>query len=296
MSFCLVETSWSLSRFLVIAHMVSIVARSGEFPGQGKTRIPFDSKCLEDFLLVCHGALSCCSIPSPFGNFSTSSGMILVLMTCTYWSEFIIPSQTCKHPVPAAEKHPQNMTFAGCLTFWFKCPGDKGSLCARPVNLLWDPCTIKWLSSVNKTFLHRSTVHERCCLAHDNLFFFNCDVSNCFLTGRLEILPFLKSTLLTVLVLTSKPKLTLCWFEVINGRRWFSESSIRSSLLVSFFFLPHLFFRVGDVQPFFCVAGNDAANRRRVDPNFVCNTSLGHRRELVQSDNLAALARRYVHP
>ncbi len=88
--------------------MFSIAERSGLQTGQFSTRTLLLRSHTVVIAAVCGFALSC-------WNTHHLEGSICCSKTFTYLSAFIVPSKTCKLPIPYALMHPHNIRDAG---FW----------------------------------------------------------------------------------------------------------------------------------------------------------------------------------
>ncbi len=109
---------------------------------------------------VCGFVLSC-------WNTCRLEGSICCSKTFIYLSAFIVPSKTCKLPIPYALMHPHTIRDAG---FWTECwwhAGRSPSSLARRTRRPWFPTRISNLdSSDHRTLFHFETVHFKRALAH----------------------------------------------------------------------------------------------------------------------------------
>ena len=125
------------------------------------------------FFYVWQGALSCWKILFPSGSDCCIDGTNFVSNISWYLVEFIIPSIGHNLPVPLNVKHPQNIFFKGCFgAYWMwkllrSSPALRLTYCD-----LW-PCTSKWLSFENITFLTLPFPNVYIFLPKPNVFFFH---------------------------------------------------------------------------------------------------------------------------
>ena len=251
-SFLEIVQSVFLNRHLTIAHRFSIGFKSGEFPSQSSTETWFSWKNLTVFLEEWQGAKSCWKIPFSPGNARFKSGKALLLKTSMYLSVFIMPSIGTREPTPFHVKPPQNIFFGGCFTdsfMWWEV-----NIFPALLRTTWLclPLTKKWLSSVNITFFHWSTVQDLYFFAHWSRFFFILFVRSCFFTGLMAFIPAMTSRFLTVLELICVPE---CARSLWRSKLVFLRSNLlcliknMSSLGDVFRFLPHFPFLCGDPDP-----------------------------------------------
>ncbi len=136
--------------------LFSIGERSGLQAGQLSTRtlllrshavviaaqgLPWNRRCLEGSI--------CCS------------------KTFIYLSAFIVPSKTCKLPIPYALMHPHTIRDAGFWTERWWHAGRSPSSLARRTQHPWFPTIMSNLdSSDHRTLFHFETVHFKWALAH----------------------------------------------------------------------------------------------------------------------------------
>ncbi len=115
--FHLLKSSWSsLTYFLfVMRQMFSIGERSGLQAGQFSTRTLLLRSHAVVIATVCGFALSCWNKQGLPWNRRHLEGRICCSKTFIYISAFIVPSKTCKLPIPYAFMHPHTIRDAG---FW----------------------------------------------------------------------------------------------------------------------------------------------------------------------------------
>ncbi len=108
--FQLLKSSWSSLKYfcLMMGQMFSIGERSGLQAGQFSTRTLLLRSHAVIIAAVCGLALSC-------WNTRRLEGSICCSKTFIYLSAFIVPSKTCKLPIPYALMHPHTIRDAG---FW----------------------------------------------------------------------------------------------------------------------------------------------------------------------------------
>ncbi len=109
--FQLLKSSWSsltyFSMYFLMHQMFSIGERSGLQAGQFSTRTLLLRSHAVVIAAVCVFALSCWN--------THLEGSICCSKTFIYLSAFIVPSKTCKLPIPYALMHPHTIRDAG---FW----------------------------------------------------------------------------------------------------------------------------------------------------------------------------------
>ncbi len=109
---------------------------------------------------VCGFALSC-------WNTRHLEGSICCSKTFIYLSAFIVPSKTCKLPIPYALLHPHTIRDAGFWTERWWHAGRSPSSLARRTRRPWFPTRMSNLdSSDHRTLFHFETVHFKWALAH----------------------------------------------------------------------------------------------------------------------------------
>ncbi len=142
--------------------MFSIGERSGLQAGQFSTRTLLLRSHAVVIAAVCGFALSCWNTQGLPWNRRFLEGSICCSKTFIYLSAFIVPSKTCKLPIPYA--------YQRCyLLNWMLITRWKVSLLssARRTQGLWFPIRMSNLdSSDHRTLLHFETVHFKWALAH----------------------------------------------------------------------------------------------------------------------------------
>ncbi len=116
--FQLLKSLWSsLTYFfcLMVRQMFSIGERSGLQAGQFSTRTLLLWSHAVVIAAVCGFALSCWNAQGLPWNRRRLEGSIFCFKTFIYLSAFIVPSKTCKLPIPYALMHPNTIRDAG---FW----------------------------------------------------------------------------------------------------------------------------------------------------------------------------------
>ncbi len=110
--------------------------------------------------VVCGFALSC-------WNTRHLEGSICCSKTFIYVSAFIVPSKTCKLPIPYGLVHPHTIRDSGFWTErWWQAGRSSCSL-ERRIWHPWFPTRMSHLdSSDHRTFFHFETVHFKWALAH----------------------------------------------------------------------------------------------------------------------------------
>ncbi len=98
-----------------MCQMFSIGVRSGLQVGQFSTRTPLLQSHAVVIAAVCGFALSCWNTQGLPWNRRCLEGSICCSKTFIYLSAFIVPSKTCKLPIPYALMHPHTIRDAG---FW----------------------------------------------------------------------------------------------------------------------------------------------------------------------------------
>ncbi len=144
----------------MMRQMFSIGERSGLQAGQFSTQTLLLRSHTVVIAAVCGFALSC-------WNTCRLEGSICCSKTFIYLSAFIVPSKTCKLPIPYALMHPHTIRDAG---FWSECwwhAGRSPSSLARRTRHPWFPTRMSDLySSDHRTRFHFETVHFKWALAH----------------------------------------------------------------------------------------------------------------------------------
>ncbi len=116
--FQLLKSLWSsLTYFfcLMVRQMFSIGERSGLQAGQFSTQTLLLWSHAVVIAAVCGFALSCWNAQGLPWNRRHLEGSIFCFKTFIYLSAFIVPSKTCKLPIPYAHMHPNTIRDAG---FW----------------------------------------------------------------------------------------------------------------------------------------------------------------------------------
>ena len=144
-----------------------MVFRSGGWLGHSRTLICFFLSNSFDALAVCFGSLSCWKThPRPI--FSALTEGRLYPKISRYMASFILLSIRWSHPVPLAEKHPQNIRFPPpCFTMGIMFLGLYSAflfLQTRQVELM--PNSSILVSSDHITFSQASSGSSRCSLAN----------------------------------------------------------------------------------------------------------------------------------
>ena len=119
----LVIQTISETLFFMSFHIPSMGFKSGLFPGQSRTLIPWTTKYFFIDLAWWHGAPSCMNVQSHLGYQSLICGSRRLWRTCLYWCWFIFPSTTYSVPMPLAEMTLQIITLVGCFTVFFRHSG-----------------------------------------------------------------------------------------------------------------------------------------------------------------------------
>ncbi len=132
--------------------MFSIGKRSGLQAGQFSTRT---------LLLRSHAVIAAvCGFELSCWNRCHLEGSICCSKTFIYLSAFIVPSKTCKLPIPYALMHPHTIRDAGFWTERWWHTGRSPSYLARRTQRLWFPTRMLNLdSSDHRTLFHFETVH-----------------------------------------------------------------------------------------------------------------------------------------
>ncbi len=109
---------------------------------------------------VCGFALSC-------WNIRHMEGSICCSKTFIYLSAFIVPSKTCKLPIPYALMHPHTIRDAGFWTErWWHAGRSPSSLTRRTRRPSFPTRMSNLDSSDHRTLFHFETVHFKWALAH----------------------------------------------------------------------------------------------------------------------------------
>ncbi len=138
----------------MMGQMFSIGERSGLQAGQFSTRTLLPRSHAVVIAAVCGFALSC-------WNARRLEGSICCSKTFIYLSAFIVPSTTCKLPIPYAFMHPHTIRDAGFWAERWKSPS-----LARRTRCPWFPTMLNLDSSDHRTHFHFETVHFKWALAH----------------------------------------------------------------------------------------------------------------------------------
>ncbi len=104
---------------LIMRQMFSIGERSGLQAGQFSTRTLLLRIHAVVIAAVCGFALSCWNTQGLPWNRRRLEGSICCSKTFIYLSAFIVPSKTCKLPIPYALMHPHTIRYAGIWTHSF---------------------------------------------------------------------------------------------------------------------------------------------------------------------------------
>ncbi len=112
--------------------------------------------------VVCGFALSCWNTQGLPWNTRHLEGSICCSKTFIYLSAFIVPSKTCKLPIPYALMHPHTFRDAGFWTErWLHARRSPSSL-ARRTRRPWFPTRMSNLDmSDHRTLFHFETVNDR---------------------------------------------------------------------------------------------------------------------------------------
>ncbi len=144
----------------MMRQMFSIGERSGLQAGQFSTRTLLLRSHAVVIAAVCGFALSC-------WNTHRLEGSICCSKTFIYLSAFIVPSKTCKLPIPYALMQPHTIRDAGFWTERWSHAGRSPSSLARRTRHPWFPTRMSNLDSSNqRTLFHFETVHFKWALAH----------------------------------------------------------------------------------------------------------------------------------
>ncbi len=144
----------------MMRQMFSIGERSGLQAGQFSTRTLLLRSHAVVIAAVCGLALSCWKTRRLEGSICCSKTFI-------YLSAFIVPSKTCKLPIPYALMHPHTIRDAGFWTERWRHTGRSPSSLARRTRCPWFPTRMSNLdSSDHRTLFHFETVHFKLALAH----------------------------------------------------------------------------------------------------------------------------------
>ncbi len=145
---------------LMMGQMFSICETSGLQAGQFSTRTLLLWIHAVVIAAVCGFALFC-------WNTRRLEGSIYCSKTLIFLSAFIVPSKTCKLPIPYALMHPHTIREAGFWTeHWWQAGRSPSSL-ARRTRRPWFPTRMTNLdSSDHRTLFHFETVHFKSALAH----------------------------------------------------------------------------------------------------------------------------------
>ncbi len=144
----------------MMRQMFSIGERSGLQAGQFSTRTLLLRSHAVVIAAVCGFALSC-------WNTRRLEGSICCSKTFIYLSAFVVPSKTCKLPIPYALMHPHTIRDAGFWTERWSHAGRSPSSLVRRTQRPWFPTRMSNLDSSNhRTLFHFETVHFKWALAH----------------------------------------------------------------------------------------------------------------------------------
>ncbi len=146
---------WRIFR-LMMHQMFSIGERSGLQAGQFSTQTLLLWSHAVVIAAVCGFALSCWNTQGLPWNRRCLEGSICCSNAFIYLSAFIVPSKTCKLPIPYALMHPHTIRGAG---FWTECwwhAGRSPSSLARRTWRPWFPTRMSNLDSSNHRTLWNS--------------------------------------------------------------------------------------------------------------------------------------------
>ncbi len=148
----------------MMCQMFSIGERSGLQAGQYSTRTLLLRSHAVVTAAVCGFALSCWNTQGLPWNRCHLEGSICCSKTFIYLSAFIVPSKTCKLPIPYAPPYHQRCW----LLNWMLITHWKVSLLfSRRTQRQWFPTRMSNLdSSDHRTLYHFETVHFKWALAH----------------------------------------------------------------------------------------------------------------------------------
>ncbi len=145
---------------LMMRQMFSIGERYELQAGQFSTRTLLLGSHAVAGAALCGFALSC-------WNTHRLEGRICCSIICIYLSAFIVPSKTCKLPIPYAFLHPHTIRYAGFWTEHWWHAGRSPSSLARRTQRPWCPTRLLNLDlSDHRTLFHFETVHFKWALAH----------------------------------------------------------------------------------------------------------------------------------
>ncbi len=153
----------------MIHQIFSIGEISGLQAGQFSTRTLLLRRHAVVIAAVCGFALSCWNKQGLPWNRHRLEGSICCSKIFIYLSAFIVPSKTCKLPIPYEKTliYPHTIRNAGFWTeHWWHAGSSPFSLARRTLHL-WFPTRMSNLdSSHHRTLFHFETVHFKWALAH----------------------------------------------------------------------------------------------------------------------------------
>ncbi len=151
----------------MMRQMFSIGERSGLQAGQFSTRTLLLRSHAVVIAAVCGFALSCWNTQGLPWNRRHLEGSICCSKTFIYLSAFIVPSKTCKLPIPYALMHPHTIKDAGIWTeHWWHAGRSPSSLAWR-TRRPWFPTRMSNLDSSDHRTLFQSILNEPWPRGHD---------------------------------------------------------------------------------------------------------------------------------